>query len=114
MSVLPMKDFIRVMEKAGIELDSAIIKRSLFVGDSNEACFGEAGDLHIPIGEGVITADHFYAEIGEIITSKKTGRINNAMITLFKSNGLAILDAAAAKLVYDKALEKNIGTIIAI
>jgi ornithine cyclodeaminase/alanine dehydrogenase len=96
------------------ELDSAIIKRSLFVGDSKEACFGEAGDLLIPIEEGVIKADHFYAEIGEIITSKKIGRTNDAMITLFKSNGLAIQDAAAAKLVYDKAVENNIGAIIAI
>lgn len=92
------------------ELDAEIIKRSKFIGDSKEACFKEAGDIMIPIAEGVINAEHFYAELGEIITGKKNGRIHEDEITLFKSNGLAIQDVATAKLIYDKALEAGIGT----
>ncbi len=91
------------------ELDSAIVKRSKFVGDSKEACFKEAGDLIIPVNSGEIPEDHFYAELGEIITGKKQGRVNEKEITLFKSNGLAIQDVAAAKLVYEKALAAGIG-----
>lgn len=91
------------------ELDTKIIKRAKFVGDSKEACFNEAGDIILPIKEGVITESHFYAELGEIITGKKKGRENNSEITLFKSNGLAIQDAATAKLIYDKALKAGIG-----
>jgi alanine dehydrogenase len=91
------------------ELDTAIIKRSKFVGDSKEACFKEAGDIMIPLNEGAITENHFYAELGDLITGKKKGRENNAEITLFKSNGLAIQDAATAKLIYDKALKAGIG-----
>ncbi|MBK7409558.1 MAG: ornithine cyclodeaminase family protein [Saprospirales bacterium] len=94
------------------ELDTAIVKRSLFVGDSREACFGEAGDLLIPIQEGAITEAHFYAELGEIITGKKAGRKDDKVITLFKSNGLAIQDAATAKLVYEKAKAAGVGTWI--
>lgn len=91
------------------ELDSAIIKRSKFIGDSREACFKEAGDLMIPMNAGEITESHFYAELGEIIAGKKQGRTNDHELTLFKSNGLAIQDAAAAKLVYEKAMAAGIG-----
>jgi ornithine cyclodeaminase/alanine dehydrogenase len=94
------------------ELDSEIVKRSVFVGDSLEACFNEAGDIMIPLKEGSIKASHFYAELGEIVTGKKPGRRNNKDITLFKSNGLAIQDAATAHLVYKKALEKKIGMLL--
>lgn len=96
------------------ELDTEIIKRSLFVGDSREACFSEAGDIMIPVSEGAIKDSHFYAELGEIITGKKKGRTDDSMITLFKSNGLAIQDAATAKIVYEKAVEKGIGTKVEI
>ncbi|MCI0473701.1 MAG: ornithine cyclodeaminase family protein [Ignavibacteria bacterium] len=91
------------------ELDTEIIKRSVFIGDSREACFSEAGDIMIPVSEGAVTENHFYAELGEIITGRKKGRTDDKMITLFKSNGLAIQDAATAKLVYEKAVEKGIG-----
>ena len=91
------------------ELDTEIIKRSKFIGDSKEACFNEAGDIMIPLQEGAIDESHFYAELGQVITGDKEGRVNDQEITLFKSNGLAIQDAATAKLVYDRALAAGIG-----
>ena len=94
------------------ELDTETIKRSLFVGDSLEACFNESGDIIIPLKEQAITHGHFYAELGEILIGKKQGRTNEKEITLFKSNGLAIQDAATAKLVYEKAKSLNVGTEI--
>jgi alanine dehydrogenase len=96
------------------ELDTAIVRRSKFVGDSREACFKEAGDIIIPVTAGEITESHFYAELGEIITGKKEARTNNKEITIFKSNGLAIQDAATAKLVYEKAVEAGIGQKVTI
>ncbi|MCX6285362.1 MAG: ornithine cyclodeaminase family protein [Bacteroidetes bacterium] len=91
------------------ELDTAIVKRSKFVGDSYEACFKESGDIIIPVNAGEIPKEHFYAELGELITGKKVGRTSESEITLFKSNGLAIQDAATAKLVYEKAVSAGIG-----
>ena len=64
----------------------------------------------IPIRERVIDRRHLSAELGEIITGRKPSRSNNREITLFKSNGLAIQDAATAKLVYDKAVQAGMGT----
>jgi alanine dehydrogenase len=96
------------------ELDTAIVKRSKFIGDSKEACFKEAGDIMIPVSAGEIPETHFYAELGEIISGQKQGRVNNSEITLFKSNGLAIQDAATAKLVYEKAVAAGIGVTVEI
>ncbi len=92
------------------ELDGTIIKRSLLIADSYEACLNECGDIMIPISEGVITSDHIHADLGEIVAGKKQGRQTGDQITLFKSNGLAIQDAATAKVVYEKAKENGIGT----
>jgi len=94
------------------EMDTAIIKRSKVIADSYDACLREAGDIIIPIQEGVIDKSHLYAELGEVITGKKTGRADAREITLFKSNGLAIQDTATAKLVYDKAVPAGIGTSV--
>ncbi len=96
------------------ELDTAIIKRSKIIADSYQACLNEAGDIIIPIHQGVIDESHLYAELGEIITGKKQPRADDREITLFKSTGLAIQDAAAAKLVYDKAIQAGIGTELAL
>jgi alanine dehydrogenase len=96
------------------ELDTETIKRSKIVGDSKEACFKEAGDIIIPLKEGAIREDHFHAELGEVICGKKPGRTSDSEITVFKSNGLAIQDAATAKLVYEKAKEAGIGLTVKI
>jgi len=94
------------------ECDTAIIKRSTVVADSYEACLKEAGDIMIPISEGAIDKSHMKAELGEIVTGRKPGRTSDNEITLFKSNGLAIQDAATAKLVYDKAVAAGIGKYV--
>jgi len=96
------------------ELDTEIVKRSKFIGDSREACFKEAGDFIIPMKDGLIPESHFYAELGDLITGKKKGRSDDNEITLFKSNGVAIQDAATAKLVYEKAVKAGIGVRVEI
>lgn len=92
------------------ELDTTIVTRSTVIADSYEACLKEAGDIMIPISEGAIDRSHMKAELGEIVTGRKPARTSDDEITLFKSNGLAIQDAAAAKLVYDRAVSADIGT----
>ena len=91
------------------EMDSTIIKRSTVIADSYQACLNEAGDIMIPIQEGVIDKSHLQAELGEVVIGKKPSRRDAKEITLFKSNGLAIQDMATAKLVYEKALQSGIG-----
>jgi ornithine cyclodeaminase/alanine dehydrogenase len=91
------------------ELDTAIVKRSKFIGDSKEACLKEAGDFIIPLNVGDIDESHFYADLGEIVAGDKQAGKSNSEITIFKSNGLAIQDAATAKLVNNRAIEAGVG-----
>jgi ornithine cyclodeaminase/alanine dehydrogenase-like protein (mu-crystallin family) len=44
-----------------------------------------------------------YAELSEIVADRKPGRTSDDEITIFDSTGVAIEDAAAATLVYEKA-----------
>ncbi len=73
-------------------MDSLTIQRSKVVVDLRSAALAEAGDLVTPINAGEITADHIYADLGEIVTGK-SGRTDAGEITFFKSVGLAIQDA---------------------
>jgi ornithine cyclodeaminase/alanine dehydrogenase len=96
------------------ELDTRAIQRSKVVVDSMEAALREAGDLMMPLAEGVIERSHVYAELGELVLGQKTGRVDPEEITLFKSQGLAIEDVSAAKLVYEVAKERKLGVEISL
>lgn len=81
------------------ELDTETISEAKVVVDSREAVLAEAGDLLIPIEEKAITREHIYAELGEIVSGKKKGRVDDDGLTVFKSVGLAIQDSSVASLV---------------
>ena len=88
------------------ELDSNIIASSKLCVDDVDSIMMEAGDILIPIKEGVITKNHIHAELKELVSKKKTGRTPDDNITVFKSVGIAIQDSSVANLVLNK-LEKN-------
>ncbi len=94
------------------EVAADVVVQARVVVDSRESCLAEAGDLLIPIRSGLITAEHIYAEIGEIVVGLKPGRQNDQMITFFKSVGNAVQDAAAAARVLAIAEQRNLGTLV--
>jgi len=96
------------------ELDDTSVQRSKIVVDLKEAALSEAGDILIPLEQGVISIDQIYAELGELITGRKKGRTEDEEITLFKSVGLAVQDATTALRAYDLAKERGIGRNIPI
>lgn len=96
------------------EIPSETVVRSKVVIDHHEASLTEAGDLLIPMKEGLISEDHIFAELGEIVAGIKPGRESQEEITLFKSVGLAIQDVAIANLALKVAEEKKFGIEIEI
>lgn len=94
------------------ELDETTIKKAKVVVDSKEACLKEAGDIIDPIRMGVVTEEHIYAELGEIVLGRKKGRVNDREITVFKSVGLALQDAVTAMKAYEKAKTMHVGTTV--
>lgn len=51
-----------------------------------------------------------YAELGELVTGRKAGRQTAAEKTFAVNLGLAMDDMAVAPLIYQRAVEKNLGT----
>jgi ornithine cyclodeaminase/alanine dehydrogenase-like protein (mu-crystallin family) len=91
------------------ELPSETIKHATIVVDSRTAALAEAGDIIIPINEGIITANDIHAELGEIILGTKPSRTSENEITFFKSVGNAAQDLAIAERVFDVSIRLNLG-----
>ena len=77
------------------ELDSETVRRAHVVVETRPAALEEAGDLLIPIGEGVIDADSIAADLQEVVRGAEVRRDADD-ITLFESVGLAFEDLAVA------------------
>jgi len=68
------------------------------------------GDLHHAISAGVMRREDVYAELGEIVTGHKPPPIDAAGLVIFDSTGMALQDVTTAALVYERAIERGIGS----
>jgi ornithine cyclodeaminase len=82
------------------ELDSETVRRSRVVVETREVALAEAGDLLIPIEEGVVQAGHIVADLAETVRGAEVRR-SPADITLFKSVGMGFEDLVVARAVVD-------------
>ncbi|OLC52551.1 MAG: ornithine cyclodeaminase [Chloroflexi bacterium 13_1_40CM_4_68_4] len=103
---------------AGREVDEATVVDALVVVESRAAALAAppsgSNDLNWPIRDGKITKDHIHAELGEIVAGTRPGRANDTQLTLYKSVGVAVEDAAATALVLRLARERGVGREIAL
>jgi ornithine cyclodeaminase/alanine dehydrogenase-like protein (mu-crystallin family) len=97
----------------GRELDGEVLKQSLVVVETRAAALAPppsgSSDLHLAIRDGLISAEHIHAEIGELISGTRPGRTSPGQITLYKSVGVAVQDAVGARLVLEAALARGVG-----
>ena len=90
------------------EIDVETFTRSaVIVVDTREGVFGEAGDAaaareHVPP-----EAVH---EVAELVVGKAPSRRNGDDITLFKSVGTSVQDIGLARVIYQRAVERGLGT----
>lgn len=90
------------------ELEAEILKKAkIVVDDITQAT--HSGEINVPIARKIINKRNIHANLADIITAKKQGRISNEEITVFDSTGLAILDVAMAHYVYRQAEKNRIG-----
>jgi alanine dehydrogenase len=91
------------------ELDAAAVARAgAIVVDSVEQAKMEAGDLIQAFGED-LSRWNSVQELSQIVAGKTPGRSSADQITLFKSNGIATWDLAAAVQVYEMAVARGLG-----
>ncbi len=81
------------------ECDTHAVQRSEVYVDSRVNVLAEAGDLLIPIQEGVFTPEEIRGELPELCAQQVAGRQSDKVITLYKSVGSALADLAAVKAV---------------
>ena len=102
----------------GRELDDATVVDALVVVESRKTALAPtpagANDLIQPIRDGLIGEAHIHAEIGELVTGARPGRTARDQITLYKSVGVAVQDAAAAALAIARARKRGAGTSVEI
>ena len=91
------------------EMDSALVRRARVFVDSRRGALAEAGDLVIPMNEGVFDANQIAGELGELAGGSVAARTSLREITVFKSLGMAVEDVAAAHLAYHRARERGLG-----
>jgi len=92
------------------EVPIETVARARVVVDSYVTVMEEAGDIVQAIQAGTFRESDIHAEIGEIILGSKAGRASEDEITLFKSVGNAVQDAAAAQLALQNAHNMKLGT----
>ncbi|MFU8893047.1 MAG: ornithine cyclodeaminase family protein [Luteolibacter sp.] len=93
-------DFIGNHHATKRECDTALVAKSRVYVDSYVNAMKEAGEILVPIQEGVFTKEEIVAELAEMCAGRATLRQSDDEITLFKSIGMALSDLVGAGLVY--------------
>ena len=96
-------DFIGNHHATKRECDTAMVTKSKVYADSRVNAFKEAGEILVPISEGVFSKDDVVAELTEMCAGTATLRESDEEITLFKSIGMAMSDLVGAGLAYKTA-----------
>lgn len=88
------------------ELDLRAVQRSAVVAvDARDQAQEECGDLIAAVAAGQFDWQDA-VELGRIVTGAVRGRTSTSDVTLFESQGIGLLDVAAAKRVYDLAARR--------
>ncbi len=94
------------------EVPPETVVRATVVVDAVDAVLAEAGDLIIPLRQGLITEHDISRELGRIAAGAVPGRTTDEEITFFKSVGNAVQDVVVARRAVDRANEIGLGTIV--
>jgi alanine dehydrogenase len=91
----------------GREVDEQTVADAVLVVESRESALAPP-PAGAPELVGIAPA-HVHAELGELVAGSKPGRTSQDQITLYKSVGVAVQDAAAAALVLAAAQNRSAG-----
>ena len=86
-----------------------MVARARVVVEERRAALAEAGDLVIPIREGLVPPDVIDAELGEIVNGEAPPGRAGRDLTFFKSVGTAVQDVAIGAEVLRRAELAGLG-----
>jgi alanine dehydrogenase len=88
--------------------DDVVLKANRLVVDSLDQSKIESGEFLGVIESGKRHWEDFI-ELRDVVAGFKPGRTNPSDITLFKSGGIGMEDVAIGKLIYERAVERQVG-----
>jgi ornithine cyclodeaminase/alanine dehydrogenase-like protein (mu-crystallin family) len=92
------------------EADDQLIRRATIYLDHTEGALAQAGDLAIPIAQGVINESAIAGEIGSLI-GQPAAIPRRDGVNVFKSIGIALQDLTLAQALLCRAQQQGVGTI---
>jgi len=94
------------------EIGGEVVARARVVVEEREAALEEAGDLVIPIREGLVRPDVIDADLGEIVNGRAPAGSGGRDLTFFKSVGTAVQDVAIGAEVLRRAEAEGVGRVV--
>jgi alanine dehydrogenase len=93
------------------EIEPELLASSAVVADVLEQC-AAFGDLHHAIASGLMRREDVRADLADVVSGRKQGRLSPDEIVVFDSTGTALQDVAAAALTYERAVASGIGLTV--
>jgi alanine dehydrogenase len=97
---------------SAVELSLTSIMDKIVVDDWSQCRQGRFGSLRAHVDQGLLTEESLHAELGEIVAGRKPGRESESETILFWHRGLATTDIAVGHALYERAVERGIGTTL--
>ncbi len=94
------------------EIGGEVVVRARVVVEEREAALEEAGDLIIPIRDGLVPPDVIDADLGEIVNGDAPVGRAGRDLTFFKSVGVAVQDVAIGSEVLRRAEAEGVGRVV--
>jgi len=101
-------DFLGNHHATERECDTDLVIRSRVYVDNRANCFKEAGELLVPMSEGLFSTEQVVGELSDLCQQRVPGRRNDQEITLFKSVGCALGDLCGALAAWRASCEKEL------
>ncbi len=86
-----------------------MVNSRVFV-DERQQGLKENGEIMIPMEAGLIEESHIIGDLGALVAGTAVGRESDTGWTLFLSGGTGVEDVAVATRLYEKAMQRGIGT----
>jgi alanine dehydrogenase len=97
---------------SAVELSLTSVMDKVVVDDWGQCKSGPFGSLRAHVDAGLLSEETLHAELGEIVAGQKSGRESDDERILFWHRGLATTDIAVGHVIYERARERGLGTVL--
>jgi alanine dehydrogenase len=97
---------------SAVELSLTRVMDKIVVDDWQQCRQGRFGALRPHVERGLLSQANLHAEIGQIVAGARSGRDRDDERILFWHRGLGTTDLAVGHLLYERAVEHGVGTVL--